>query len=149
MGAHRFSTSTRQAKQPLIAQLQSHLTKTEVLSLILTQLDAFGKDALRQLLIAEGALPVHTFEKRFGPVRPYRPWRQDKAQLQPWLAPISTTEQLWYLGLRIEERHHTRYLISWCHLCQQKRAFRIDRIEAIEAVVAVGYGVAGSGSLAS
>jgi hypothetical protein len=32
----------------------------------------------------------------------------------------------------IEEHHQIRYLIGWCHLRQQERTFRLDRIEAIQ-----------------
>lgn len=32
---------------------------------------------------------------------------------------------------RIEARHQTRYLIGWCHLRQQERTFRLDRIETL------------------
>lgn len=32
----------------------------------------------------------------------------------------------------LETRHQTRYLIGWCHLRQQERTFRLDRIEAIQ-----------------
>lgn len=101
MGAHQFSTSTRQAKDAVIHHLHTHLTTPAALATIITQLDATAKDALRQLLVADGALPVHTFETRFGPLRAYRPWRKEAATAlaQPWLAPISATETLWYLGL--------------------------------------------------
>lgn len=34
----------------------------------ITQLDAVGKDALRALLVAGEALPVHPFHQRFGPL---------------------------------------------------------------------------------
>lgn len=52
------------------------------------------------MLAADGALPVHPFAQRFGTIRPYRPWRKDEpAADAPWLAPISTAETLWYLGL--------------------------------------------------
>ena len=101
MGAHSLSSSTRQAKELLIAQLQRHLLERAVLTQILTQLDTVGKDLLRALLAADGALPVYTVEQRFGPVRPYRPWQQAAADTpkQPWLTPISATETLWYFGL--------------------------------------------------
>ncbi|MEZ4673336.1 MAG: WYL domain-containing protein [Caldilineaceae bacterium] len=34
----------------------------------------------------------------------------------------------------IEARHDISYLIGWCHLRQQERTFRIDRIEAVRVV---------------
>jgi len=38
----------------------------------------------------------------------------------------------------IEERDQSRYLIGWCHLRQQERTFRLDRIEAVEVRVRAG-----------
>lgn len=101
LAAHGLSISTSKAKTPLIAQLHTHLTKPETLVAIIAQLDPTAKDALRTLVTADGALPVHTFEARFGPIRPYKPWRKDEnaGDPQPWLAPISATETLWYFAL--------------------------------------------------
>ena len=105
LAAHGLSIASSQAKPTLIQQLDRHLTQPQVLNASIAQLDAVGKDALRALLAAGGALPVHPFQQRFGPLRPYRPWRQDPSAdgqppvVQPWLAPISTTETLGYLGL--------------------------------------------------
>ena len=101
MGAHHCSTSTRQTKNAVIHHLHEHLTTIATLTSIVAQLNAMAKDALRHLLAANGSIPVHTFEQRYGPIRPYKPWRKDEqaGAPQPWLAPISTTETIWYLGL--------------------------------------------------
>ena len=100
LAAHGLSITSSQAKTLLIQRIDSHLTQPAVLTVIVAQLDALGKDALRALLAADGALPVHTFAQRFGPIRPYRPWRKaETTTVPPWQAPISTTETLWYLGL--------------------------------------------------
>lgn len=99
--AHHLARGAQQTKAALIAELAHHLLQPTTVATSIAQLDLIGKDALRALLAADGALPVHTFEQRFGPIRPYRPWRKDDPDkaAQPWLAPISTTERLWYLGL--------------------------------------------------
>ena len=98
---HGFAIASSRPKLTLINQLERHLKQPETLTSIIAQLDVTAQAALRALLAADGALPVHTFETRFGPIRPYRPWRKDEVAGadQPWRAPISTTETLWYLGL--------------------------------------------------
>lgn len=101
LAAHQLPRAAREQKAALVQQLAHHLTQPATIAAIVAQLTAAGKDALRQLLTADGALPSHTFETRYGPIRPFKPWRkdQDPADRQPWLAPISTTETLWYRGL--------------------------------------------------
>jgi hypothetical protein len=101
LAKHRLAIASSRPKAELIEQLHTHLTQPPILATMITQVDDFAKDALRALLNAQGALPVHPFEQRFGPLRPYHPWRQAEANnlLQPWLSPISATETLWYLGL--------------------------------------------------
>ena len=100
LAIHHLPRAAADAKATLIPVLSQHLVQPATLATMLTQVDAFGKDALRALLAADGALPVHTFAQRFGPIRPYRPWRKaETTTVPPWQAPISTTETLWYLGL--------------------------------------------------
>jgi len=101
LASHQLPRHARQTKSAFVALLAEHLTSIDTLIAIIAQLDGDAKEALRRLLAADGALPVHTFEDRFGPIRPYKPWRKDGGQgvAQPWLAPVSTTETLWYRGL--------------------------------------------------
>lgn len=101
LAAHQLARAAHDQKAALVKQLAHHLTQPATIAAIVAQLTAAGKDALRQLLMADGALPIHTFETRYGPIRPFKPWRkdQDPAERQPWLAPLSTTETLWYRGL--------------------------------------------------
>lgn len=105
LAAHHLPRDAKQTKAALIDMLTQHLLQPATIATSIAQLDAVGKDALRALVAAGGALPVHPFHQRFGPLRPYRPWRKDPSAdgqpplVQPWLAPISTTETLWYLGL--------------------------------------------------
>lgn len=62
MGNYHFSTSTRQIKESVIQHLHQHLTNVDTFTTIVAQLDEDAKDALRGLLAADGALPVHRFE---------------------------------------------------------------------------------------
>jgi hypothetical protein len=98
---HQLPRAASDTKTTVIDHLAEHLAQPTNLVVTIAQLDPIGKDALRALITADGALPVHTFQQRFGPVRPYRPWRKDEQadDAQPWLAPISVTETLWYRGL--------------------------------------------------
>jgi hypothetical protein len=101
LAAHQLPRGAKENKAHFVERLAHHLSQPSTLMVMITQLDPLGKDALRVLLAAGGALPVHPFEERFGALRPYRPWRDDDpaSTRQPWLAPSSATEQLWYLGL--------------------------------------------------
>jgi hypothetical protein len=101
LAMHGLAIASSRPKTELIEQLHTHLTQPSLLTTIVAQLDSFAKEALRALLNTDGLLPVHPFQQRFGPLRPYQPWRQgeDKGETQPWLTPISVTERLWYLGL--------------------------------------------------
>ena len=101
LAAYQLPRTAQQTKAQVIEQLHHHLLQTATITSIIAQLDGSAQAALRALLAAAGALPVHTFEHRFGLIRPYRPWRKADATGadQPWRTPISTTETLWYLGL--------------------------------------------------
>ena len=54
--------------------------------------------ALEALVAAGGQMGLGRFTRRFGPIRPYKPWREDSPR-HPWRNPISPAERLWYLGL--------------------------------------------------
>jgi len=53
--------------------------------------------AMRDLVQADGRLPVATFERRHGAVRLMGPGRLEREE--PWFEPASTAEALWYRGL--------------------------------------------------
>ena len=100
LATHHFAIASSRPKAELVERLYQHLTQRSTHEAMITQVNALGKDALRALLAADGALPAYTFQQRFGPIRPYRPWRADETvTVPPWQAPSSTTETLWYLGL--------------------------------------------------
>jgi len=84
-------------------QLAERLTQTGVLRHILNRLPPDALEALLMLRAAGGAIVAHHFLERFGPLRPYRPWRRDSPRA-PWDAPASPAETLWYRGLIFEDR---------------------------------------------
>lgn len=53
--------------------------------------------ALQALVAAEGRLPVATFGRKFGEVRPMGTGKLEREE--PWLTPDSPAESLWYRGL--------------------------------------------------
>jgi len=57
-----------------------------------------ARAALRSLLLCGGPMPAQPFLDHFGPVRPFRPWREDSPPA-PWRHPVSPAEHLWFLGL--------------------------------------------------
>lgn len=61
------------------------------------ELSPHERDALVALRDAGGQIPWSTFTRRWGQVRPMGPGRA--AREQPWDAPTSPSERLWYRGL--------------------------------------------------
>jgi hypothetical protein len=83
----------RQAVERLAAWLggDEHLGSVD-------SLPAEARAALRELLATGGQMAHEAFTRRFGPVRPYRPWRPEAAR-SPWTDPQSASERLVYRGL--------------------------------------------------
>lgn len=106
-------TRRGQRKTDSIDQLYRHLSKQSLLGDSIPHLDADAQNGLAALVRSEGALPIHTFERRFGPIRDYKPWRKgqehrSESPERPWLSPISATDRLWYLGLIYRHPHCLR-----------------------------------------
>ena len=55
------------------------------------------REALRALIANGGSMGASGFAQRFGSIRPIGPARLERDQ--PWRAPVSPAEGLWYLGL--------------------------------------------------
>ena len=89
--------STRWRKADLVTIIHAHLSQTSVLRQIVAALQPPALAGLAALLAADGALPSAPFTDLFGAPRPYRPWRGEGGE--PWRAPASPAERLWYLGL--------------------------------------------------
>ena len=64
---------------------------------IVERLSAAEREALRALIDNGGVMGASAFAQRFGSIRPIGPARLERDQ--PWRAPISPAEGLWYLGL--------------------------------------------------
>lgn len=64
---------------------------------IVERLSSSEREALRALIDHGGSMGVSGFAQRFGSIRPVGPARLERDQ--PWRAPISPAEGLWYLGL--------------------------------------------------
>ncbi len=81
----------------LIAQLERAIGDPTRSSRMLAVLTPAERDALSALLSAGGTLPTPNFSQRFGSIRAVGPARLEREQ--PWRAPASPAEGLWYLGL--------------------------------------------------
>lgn len=81
-----------QRKADAVAALADELNTAVGITTMIAQLDSEAQAALAALVAANGQLPVVTFAQRFGAVRP------PDTTAKPWLAPISATEQLWWIG---------------------------------------------------
>lgn len=95
--AHRRSFDNHWTKAQAVAQIRTLLLDPDVVRRAVLSLPENAKEALQTLVACEGAMPAPHFLDQFGPLRPYRPWREDSA-LAPWRNPLSPAERLLFLG---------------------------------------------------
>ncbi len=96
--AHGLSFHTKHSKTQVYARLYRSLVDDGVLRRRFKQLSVDERAALHALQAAGGTLAQHRFQKAFGTIRIYRPWRGDDTPKTPWKRPQSIAEKLWYLG---------------------------------------------------
>jgi len=77
--------------------LTQHLTDPVAQVDLWASLPQAERRALAFVVNAGGTLPVGTFTRHFGDIRPMGPGRLERERA--WEAPISTAESLWYRGL--------------------------------------------------
>jgi hypothetical protein len=83
----------RRTLQRLVPSLLDKIALQEMID----SLPAEAKIAFEELAQADGRLPWQLFTRRYGVVREMGPGRRDRDQ--PYLAPVSPAEILWYRGL--------------------------------------------------
>jgi len=96
--AHGLPFHTKQAKTQVYERLYRSLVDDGRLRRRFKQLAEVERGALRALQAAGGSLPLYQFQKAYGKIRIYRPWREDGTPKYPWKKPQSVAEKLWYLG---------------------------------------------------
>jgi hypothetical protein len=96
--AHGLPFHTKQSKAQVYDRLYRSLIHEGALRRRFKQLSEDERGALRALQTAGGTLPLHRFQKAYGAVRIYRPWRDNGTPKQPWKKPQSAAEKLWHLG---------------------------------------------------
>lgn len=96
--AHGLPFHTKQAKAQVYDRLYRSLIHEGVLRRRFKQFSEDERGALRALQSAGGKLPLPRFQKAYGAIRIYRPWRSDSTPKHPWKKPQSIAEKLWYLG---------------------------------------------------
>jgi hypothetical protein len=93
-------------QQPFDSQLTKREAANYILSLLtnrarvrstVSSLPSDAEEALQTLLACGGEMAAERFVRAFGPIRPFRPWR-DGSPPAPWRNPVSPGEQLWFLG---------------------------------------------------
>lgn len=95
--ANGLPCDRRMPKAALAAALHQRLAgRTQ--PRFLAQLPPDQLALLRALAEEPAPLTLTQFQLRFGPLQPYRPWRED-APRHPWRAPASAAEALLYQGL--------------------------------------------------
>lgn len=95
---HGLPFHTKHNKAQVYARLYHSLIDEGALRRQFKRLSADERAALQALQAAGGTLPQRRFQKAFGAVRLYRPWRGDDVPKTPWKRPQSIAEKLWYLG---------------------------------------------------
>lgn len=96
--AHHQRFNIRWRKDEAVAALTALLSDPRVLTRALRTLPDEVHEALRVLHLNGGVLPAAHFLARFGPLRPYTPWRAEETPT-PEAATLSVAERLWFLGL--------------------------------------------------
>lgn len=96
--AHGLPFHTKQAKIQVYERLYRSLVDEGALRRRFKQLSEDERGALQVLQVAGGSLPLYQFQKAYGKIRIYRPWRSDGTPKYPWKRPHSIAEKLWYLG---------------------------------------------------
>ena len=95
--AHHSHFDNLWAKSEAVERIAKLLTDPNAVRRALSRLPEEARESLLTLLTCEGQMVAHRFLERFGPIRPYRPWREDSPRA-PWRHPASPAEQLWFLG---------------------------------------------------
>lgn len=96
--AHGLPFHTKHSKDRVYERLYRSLVDEGGLRRRFKALSEAEQGALVALQVAEGMLPLHRFQKAYGAIRIYRPWRDDGTPKQPWKKPQSVAEKLWHFG---------------------------------------------------
>lgn len=94
--AHGLPFHTRHTRSQVYDRLYRQLVDEGRLKRCFKQLSDEERAVLAALQAGGGSLPLHPFQKSYGEIRAYRPWRGDGTQ--PWKRPQSSAEKLWHLG---------------------------------------------------
>lgn len=92
-------------KTTLVDELAEALLDDQRLTRLWSEISDTELAILRILQSAGGRLPSRYLTRRFGELRPYRPWRSSEPS-RPWQNPASPLERLRYLGLIFWDRQH-------------------------------------------
>jgi hypothetical protein len=87
---------TAHRRREVAAQLAEAMAQPEAVTDAWDVLPDDQRRALEALLAAGGRMPLRVFARRWGEIRPMGPGRLDREQ--PWQAPVSPAEGLWYTG---------------------------------------------------
>lgn len=111
--AHGLRFNTNFTRQEGAEHLKKALLDSGRLKRALYSLPAAERAPLVALQAAGGVLPLHRFVRRFGEIRPYRPWRDDSPRY-PWKRPVSVAEKLWHLGfIEIVAGRPDQVMLAW------------------------------------
>jgi hypothetical protein len=93
-----LTPATSSPKAKLVELLYTTLPEPGHLQRVVLHLAEQERAVLSTLLAAGSRLSQADFERRFGRIRPYKPWRGEMPR-QPWRNPTGPGERPFYLGL--------------------------------------------------
>ena len=96
--AYNMRFHTHQNKAEGFAYVQNALLNEGRLEKLMRNLSDQEHKALVSLQANDGSMPRHHWERAFGKIRPYKPWREDCPKY-PWKKPASVAEKLWLWGV--------------------------------------------------
>jgi len=84
-------------KEEIVSELARELLRPEAVSRMLASLSPREREALDRLLAEGGKMKAYLLVREYGGIRTFGPGGLSRAQ--PWLAPATATERLYFLGL--------------------------------------------------
>ncbi len=83
--------------QEFVKRLEALMKDPEALNRVLIRLTPEEREALNNLIHWGGKVPLSSFTRRYGPIRPFGPAKLLREK--PWENPAGPAERLWFLGL--------------------------------------------------
>ncbi len=111
--------NSRSPKSELVATLEEHLGSALSWRRCFWDLEDVDRAGLVTLAQHGGSISLPAFEGIYGPLRPWRPWKDGVAAFRPWRNPESTTERLVYRGMAFVPRYQGSMAPDEIHVARE------------------------------